>query len=236
MRKKAFTVLELLVVIFIIVLLMSMATTAFFSLLNKSHGTQCISNLQQIGYALRQYAQDWKGAYPPVYLTDNGKENGTVLATWDSLLLPYLNPSCFSCPSSKTDLADYWRYLGYNTPHELNYAYNAMLAPPYTGVRKGSPIVPQVIRDPYLTVAIVDAEDIPYFAWDVGDSEKVYDRNSAPMPPVISLSPIGVAPRFPLDPIAMRHENGCNVLLVSGNVKWISTFGYQNAYWEAGIQ
>jgi prepilin-type N-terminal cleavage/methylation domain-containing protein len=62
--KKAFTLLELLVVIGIIAILAALLSPALKTAMQNGKMTQAMSNARQIGLALRMYANDNDGNYP----------------------------------------------------------------------------------------------------------------------------------------------------------------------------
>lgn len=89
LRRRGFTLVELLVVITIIGILVSMLIPAIQSARESSRGATCKSNMRQIGLALQMYEQQ-KRKFPPA-----GQGIGTSqadLAEWGMLpwLLPYL--------------------------------------------------------------------------------------------------------------------------------------------------
>lgn len=61
MRRLAFTLIEILVVIAIIVVLVGIIWAAMAPARERARETRCMSNLHQIGRALQMYRQDWGG-------------------------------------------------------------------------------------------------------------------------------------------------------------------------------
>ena len=90
LRGKAFTLVELLIVMIIIAILTAIIFPVFTTVRNKAHQATCFSNLSQLGAALKIYTIDYDGRifanntfhYPPgkrvfdhQYKTDNRTNN-----------------------------------------------------------------------------------------------------------------------------------------------------------------
>lgn len=76
MKHRAFTLIELLVVIAIIAILAAILFPVFAQAREKARTTACISNLKQIGLAVRMYSQDYDEIFPMG--TYNGERNWEV--------------------------------------------------------------------------------------------------------------------------------------------------------------
>jgi prepilin-type N-terminal cleavage/methylation domain-containing protein len=87
MRRKAFTLVELLVVIGIIAVLIGVLLPALSKARKQAQLTVCMSNQKQLVAALLMYCGDNKGAFPggPGHYKDNGILKYTPrLAAWDT--------------------------------------------------------------------------------------------------------------------------------------------------------
>ena len=71
MNNKAFTIIELLVVITVISILAAIIFPVFSEAREKARETQCLSNIKQIGTAFMMYMDDYEGCYPAAPIADN---------------------------------------------------------------------------------------------------------------------------------------------------------------------
>lgn len=84
--RGAFTLVELLVTIAVIVILISLLLPALNKARETANSMKCISNQKQIGFAALQYAQDNKDWGVPA-------ADGTTYQRWTYFLKPYLYPN-----------------------------------------------------------------------------------------------------------------------------------------------
>ena len=106
--RRAFTLVEILVVIAIIGVLAAILFPTFALVREKSRRTSCLSNLKQIGAAMEMYKADFDGRFP--YAVDPYDKNVTgntfptgfdpqTLPLVNEVLLPYSSRQVFQCPS-----------------------------------------------------------------------------------------------------------------------------------------
>ena len=110
-NKEAFTLIEMIVVMAIILVLALLLFPATIKTIKKGEQIQCISNLKQLSHALAMYLQDC-GTYPQsVRYAPSGEEGSLVDA-----LTGYINNrhEIFVCPSTEESFK----------LNELSYVYH----------------------------------------------------------------------------------------------------------------
>ena len=105
-RRRGFTLIELLVVIAIIAILAAMLLPALAAAKQKGWKTTCVSNLHQIGIAMRIYSDEHGDRYPrsgtTIYWnTQDTSPNGSGMVSWMQQLLPYaISTNVYNCPGN----------------------------------------------------------------------------------------------------------------------------------------
>src|SRR5262245_11544581 len=127
--RHAFTMIELLTVVAIIMILAGMLLPTLAKTKAKGHSVSCLNNLRQLQFASIQYASDEKDALPAnqwsvVNWQDDCPEGGQTTAdswvlgfattdkdTWNiqnGSLFPYVNAAAaYHCPSDKSTVDSY---------------------------------------------------------------------------------------------------------------------------------
>lgn len=96
---KRFTLIELLVVIGIIAMMVSMLLPALAGGREKARQVSCLSNLRQLGMAMLQYTDDWRGKLPPYVSGAPTSEHPGL--TWSGWSFPYHKETkLLLCPNS----------------------------------------------------------------------------------------------------------------------------------------
>jgi len=98
---RAFTLLELLIVVVVIALLVSILAPSLSQARALANQTKCLSNLRGIGLATRLYVNEHR-QYPPAW---QGSE-----CRWMDLLKPFMSKKSgiYRCPSDREQIAVTW--------------------------------------------------------------------------------------------------------------------------------
>lgn len=212
--RRAFTLIEILVVIAIIGLLSALLFPVFARVREEGRKTSCLSNMKQLGIAFQQYAQDSRGKYPLAGQFGNwAKGSGTWVAgpagspiadlgsqepndkkadIEGGALFPYVKSTAvYICPS--------------NTDGEakgLSYSMNCAVAA----------LSSSRIRSPGDIVLLIDEEkanDGYFFAVSDGTG-----------PINLSGSTTATGPTTSTDALTKKHNGGGNLLFADGHVKF----------------
>jgi prepilin-type N-terminal cleavage/methylation domain-containing protein/prepilin-type processing-associated H-X9-DG protein len=154
MNKKklnyGFTLIELLVVIAILAILMAILLPALQGARERGRTAKCLSNIKQMGIALKMYNNQYEDFYPDYDLPGDNNTSG-----WFRHLDKYIdNRLMFECPSAK--LQEFTKFgiaYGYNYPGLGDWYAN-----PPIKIKEG------MVKEPSFTIAIADSDEDQW--WD----------------------------------------------------------------------
>ena len=111
LHTRAFTIIELLLVITIIALLMAMLFPVITNAKSRVRRIECLSNLKQVSLALMLRADDWGGEFAARAATTN----------WIRVLAPYYaDPRIIRCPTESPQVSRTYIMNGFNDLFEAN--------------------------------------------------------------------------------------------------------------------
>ncbi len=125
-KRRAFTLIELLIVIGIIAVLVAILLPALAKARDAAHLTICQSNLRQIGAAFQIYAVENSGALPwittvPPPGLGHDWPNASFVDPWVLIKPSIANPAIYICPSDFDPPWNvWWIDYGYGSTHGDN--------------------------------------------------------------------------------------------------------------------
>ena len=213
MNKKAFTLLELLVVAVVIGVIAAMLLPALGRAREGARKAQCANNLRQIGIALYMYCDDHDDLIP-IKLESAGVGDEDQ---WHIAIAPYLeidlsglteaernekarSAEVYRCPTPQKWYDDEFERWVSRETKTIGFNMNMLLGPYDTGSGWTSPIRLSRVNNPSQTIAIVDCTKAyaeHWYSWNGG-----YDSSNGDLL------------------VSDRHSVGANVLWVDGHVSW----------------
>jgi prepilin-type N-terminal cleavage/methylation domain-containing protein len=227
-RFRAFTLVELLVVIGIISVLIAMLLPALSKAQEAARRTACLSNLRQLGTVFQMYAQQYKGAVPIGYMDERqfsyvinwNNANGTKVSQMGLLVLAKMlaMPRAFYCPSEMDQM------FQFDTPSNV-WPFDR--TPP----------------SPHLTTPGLGHTRIGYNARPVAN----WPTNSVgyppsnprywvpvPMPKITKYNRKAIAADLIVSRayVQNRHKTGINVLYGDASARWVQRKSFDKFPWN----
>lgn len=231
--KKAFTLIEILVVIAIIGILAAILFPVFSRARENARRSSCQSNLKQIGLGVAQYVQDYDETYP--ILEDSGSggifSTGTPAAlsdkqTWIDRVFPYIKSrQVFHCPSvgeAKGGAAEQFSHYGFTAYTErscngdLGFAGQKGLMKLAEIQRPAEVLIMSDYRVAYPHVAGVWA--LSQFCF-TSASYIITPGEYSSVPEATAMCNDGTD--CSMTPVDARHLSGANYAFFDGHVKWL---------------
>lgn len=238
MRKKAFTLVELLVVIAVIAILAGMFMPALSRAREKGRQTACLSNMRQIGVAMMSYAAENCDSLPYGYAYTWPDQQ--YVYWWQDLCRPYIgNDGVYKCPGATVHGAvTDRRPPNAPTPLVKDYVANA-----HTGsfpdtkqsvwINSAAPFVNNInskqrrtlaeVADAPGTIAIVDGRTNAVDIWRLEQVDAWFNAGFGPA--FFGNAPDTVHPTE--GHVSKRHLGGMNAIFCDGHAQFLqhSTLG-----------
>jgi prepilin-type N-terminal cleavage/methylation domain-containing protein/prepilin-type processing-associated H-X9-DG protein len=117
MKQRAFTLVELVLVIAIITILISLLLPAFAKARLRGDRIQCVNNLKEIGIGFHLFANDHRGLLPmEISARDGGSlefvPGGNAFKHFQALSNELIHPKLLICPVDTRSKAETWSALG----------------------------------------------------------------------------------------------------------------------------
>lgn len=200
MKGRAFTLIEILVVVAIIALLAAIIFPVFTRSRETARAIACVSNLKQIGLGLMQYSEDYNGFHPVAGAAIGWDEidSATQNHSWMQQMQAYVkNQQIFQCPSDG----------------DSKYSY--FLSARVAYLEAGEFAAMNLKRVQYPTAFVVAGDTFSYTGgFSATDADKDdYSQNC-----------VGGEPNGTPWIEWRRHNGGQNIAFADGHVKRFQTF------------
>lgn len=251
MRRRGFTLVELLVVIGIIALLISILLPSLNRARDAAKKTVCLSNIRELGNSFRLYASQFKDAIPIGYMAEKQfsyvalwHDGGTGVNSFKPSQMGLLvlgnvapGPKAFYCPSEDDPQFTFNSGAGGNAVNAWPY-YNNPPRPNVTGTgrshcRLGYNARP-IANWPTNTAPTANPSDSRFWIPELEPVQSVAARKVYGMPRLSRLKNKAILADLVMYRAAIirRHKDGVNVLYANGSAQWVPLKAFDKAPWR----
>ena len=215
--KRAFTLVEVLVVIFIICVLAAFLFPVGSKSRENARRSSCQSNLKQIGLGFMQYIRDYDEKFPLATTDDDGSGayNANFDRGWMDNVQPYLKSTqIFQCPSESANYSpplratDYW----YSAPVEQIRDLAAVSKSAQTVMCGDGVAMPSAFMATHGAIATKSVAPALKYNGEIWDITETTDGKGG-----------------------RRHLRGLNFLFCDGHVRWLKPETVGAAKVSAGV-
>lgn len=242
-RRKAFTLVELLVVIGIIAILISILLPTLGRARESAKRTACLSNVRELGNAFRLYASQNKDVMPIgcvggstnlatvekqfSYVVNWNNSGGTKVVQMGCIALAGFakSPKTYYCPSEESDPIFMYDTPTNAWPFDKNPIDPHLTTPGLGHTRFGYNTRPMAVWDVSAAIPVpylFKCKD--YASGTYGFPRQAKMKNKA----VVADTVIG------RQSVLTRHKTGVNVLYANGSAQWVNLKALDNAPMPAG--
>jgi prepilin-type processing-associated H-X9-DG protein/prepilin-type N-terminal cleavage/methylation domain-containing protein len=231
-RRYAFTLTELLIVIALIAIIAAILLPVFAHAREKARQLTCVSNEKQIGIAFLSYVQDNDETLPPANYDDVDAEDPASTPTaWMYLIDPYINTGIqratsakrasmfgvFTCPDWSTTT------VGIMGEPSHSYLVNSNIIPSWISATGQSPDT-----NPATRITTVQGPSQLVLIAEASSGSRIFSNgNDVTKEPTAGEAPADAGYVFEQCQAVYligraRHNNGGNYTFVDGHVKWFA--------------
>lgn len=163
--KRGFSLVELVIACAIVIVIAALVSFVYLRSSDRGKVAKCLSNLGQLGLAVKLYAEDYDDCTPVVSLG-----NLEQLRIWKDAVKPYASDEVFYCPSDRS-ARNPARLISANSGKSFYTSYSSWIGPGsiYSQSAHGYYYAVAAVPNPATTVQMSEYTHIDYSRCDVDE-------------------------------------------------------------------